>query len=217
MIKECTVEIPGGDITLEGTLSLPDGIAPFAGIVVCHPHSQYGGSMRNNVVDALATAALQSGLAALRFNFRGVGASTGIYDGGRGEQDDVRSALTFLRLQPKIDSLHVVLAGYSFGAAVAAPIAFGKDSDVEAFIAVSLPTAMTTPVAKGARPHSLFISGDSDEYSSPERLAEIAQSLGANAETKIVAGADHFWWGAELHVQSEVEAFLLRILNDRSG
>ena len=60
------VTIPCGDITLEGLLHTPDGTGPFPGIVVCHPHPQYGGDMYNNVVGALVRAALDSGFAALR-------------------------------------------------------------------------------------------------------------------------------------------------------
>ncbi len=76
------VAIPCGDITLEGLLHTPDGTGPFAGIVVCHPHPQYGGDMYNSVVGTLLRAALDSGFAALRFNFRAVGESQGTHAGG---------------------------------------------------------------------------------------------------------------------------------------
>ena len=65
--------------------------APRAAVVFAHPHPQYGGDMYNNVVDAIAEGILAAGIAALRFNFRGVGRSGGSHDNGVGEQDDVRS------------------------------------------------------------------------------------------------------------------------------
>ncbi|MBI2911700.1 MAG: hypothetical protein HYY05_06120 [Chloroflexi bacterium] len=91
---------------MEGLLSLPERgpagetpalpAGPYTGVVICHPHPLRGGDMHNNVVAALALGFAQSGLATLRFNFRGVGASQGSYDDGRGEREDARAALRFL-------------------------------------------------------------------------------------------------------------------------
>src|SRR5438093_5275897 len=122
---------------LEALLHFPEQmLAP--GVVVCHPHPMYGGDMHNNVVDAVCETAVTEGIAALRFNFRGIGASEGRYDNGVGEQDDVRAALAYLRELPEVDSARVALAGYSFGAAVALQAA---DHQLSAFIAASLPTS----------------------------------------------------------------------------
>src|SRR6266540_978811 len=118
MPESLAVTFPSGELSLEGLLHLPEQ-TPAPGIVVCHPHPMYGGDMHNNVVDAICDTAVAEGIAALRFNFRGAGASEGRYDNGVGEQDDVRAALTYLRGLPEVDSARVALAGYSFGAAVA--------------------------------------------------------------------------------------------------
>src|SRR3712207_4695272 len=96
--------IPSGDITLEGSLHLPEGKGPFPAVVVCHPHPQYGGDMHNNVVMALVDGVTRRGVAALRFNFRGVGRSGGTYDGGNGEQGDVQAALAHAASLPEIDA-----------------------------------------------------------------------------------------------------------------
>src|SRR5262245_20436228 len=69
---------------------------PAAVAVVCHPHPLFGGTMHNKVVHAAAEALARRGLPTLRFNFRGVGRSTGRHDNGRGEQDDLTAALAFL-------------------------------------------------------------------------------------------------------------------------
>ena len=82
-------------------------------IVICHPHPQYGGSMHDAVVDTVDGVARRHGFATLRFNFRGVGASTGRFDNGVGEVDDLLAALTWLR--DRSGTLPVWLAGYSFG------------------------------------------------------------------------------------------------------
>jgi uncharacterized protein len=109
MIPEQSVTIPvGTSLSLEGALALPPA-AP-AGVVVCHPHPLYGGAMDNPVVTAVAEACAAQGLASLRFNFRGVGASTGAWDEGRGEQDDLRAALALLRQRLQPDA-RVALAG----------------------------------------------------------------------------------------------------------
>ncbi len=116
-MEETQVSFRSGDLTLEGLLANPGGNAPAA--VVCHPHPLYGGSMSNNVVDAILAAMWQAGYATLRFNFRGVGASEGEHDGGPGEVDDAVAAMAFILAQPGVRKEGAVMAGYSFGAMVA--------------------------------------------------------------------------------------------------
>ena len=87
--------IPVGHGGLEAILREPT--APIAAAVVCHPHPLHGGTMNNNVVYRTAKVLVDAGVAALRFNFRGVGASTGRHAEGVGEEDDVRAALAYLR------------------------------------------------------------------------------------------------------------------------
>ncbi|HOJ43284.1 MAG TPA: CocE/NonD family hydrolase, partial [Syntrophorhabdaceae bacterium] len=85
------------------------------GVVICHPHPLYGGSMNNNVVNALENGFYERGFTTLKFNFRGVGRSEGVYDEGIGEMDDVICAVNFLKETLK-DNASILLAGYSFGA-----------------------------------------------------------------------------------------------------
>ena len=89
------------------------------GAVVCHPHPLYGGSMDNNVVEAMVDGFHQAGFTTVRFNFRGVGGSTGRYDEGDGETKDVIYACRFLK-DHLGNPARFVLAGYSFGAWVSA-------------------------------------------------------------------------------------------------
>jgi alpha/beta superfamily hydrolase len=102
-VDERRFYIEAGDVQLEAVLHLPDGVPPFAGVVVCHPHPRYGGDMNNNVVLAVTRALTDRGIAALRFNFRGVGGSAGSYDDGRGETEDAQHALDALASREEID------------------------------------------------------------------------------------------------------------------
>ena len=199
------ITMPSGPLTLEGAIHLP-GETPAPGIVVCHPHPMYGGDMNNNVVSAICDVAVETGIAALRFNFRGAGASEGKYENGVGEQDDVHAALSYLRAQPEVDPECITLAGYSFGAGVAVRAA-ASGGDLRAFIGVSVPTIMPLQGATLACP-ALFVSGDQDEYSDAGELTAFVQGLGPQAELNLLPGLGHFWFGVEHELKSIVAPFL---------
>ena len=110
--------IPGPSGQLEAELSVPGGYVPGDPVaVVCHPHSLYGGSLRNKVVHILADTLTEMGLPTLRFNFRGVGKSEGQFDQGQGEQADLEAVVAWL--QARYTGASLWLAGFSFGAFVA--------------------------------------------------------------------------------------------------
>lgn len=208
MITESPVTFSCGELKLEGLLALPDG-ARTSAAVVCHPHPMYGGSMHNNVVEAVLEALWQRGFATLRFNFRGVGGSDGEYDGGEGELDDARAAVEFLAKQAGISA--VTLAGYSFGASVALRAGLSSPS-VARVIAVALPVAvMNVGIADPASKPVLLVSGDGDDYSPISTLKIVAEKLGERAQVKIVSGADHFFGGDE----SELTAIVTGAIADR--
>lgn len=209
MGRNRNVSFTSDGLTLEGVLHLPDS-TPAPGLVVCHPHPQYGGDMWNNVVSAVCQTANESGIAALRFNFCGTGGSAGAYDGGRGEQQDVAAALSYLRSLAEIDAGRVALAGYSFGAGVALRAAAG-DTGLIALIAISIPTAGGRPQGDSACP-ALFLSGDRDQYSDPEALRRLAAGIGDRAEVTVMPGVDHFWAGAEDRLREAVSSYLTRHL-----
>jgi alpha/beta superfamily hydrolase len=204
MSHDRQLSFASGDITLEAQLLLPDTVL-VPGIVVCHPHPQYGGDMHNNVVGAICETAVARGVAALRFNFRGTGRSGGRYDNGVGEQDDVRAALAYLRELPEVDAARVALAGCSFGAAMAVRAA--SDPDLRAFVAVSLPTTMPLAGVTLGCP-ALFVSGDEDEYCDADDLAEFVRGLGPQAELKLLPGLGHFWFGVEHDLKGIIAPFL---------
>jgi len=206
-MREKQVTFRSGDLTLEGLLANPGGDAPAA--VVCHPHPMYGGSMFNNVVDAILSALWQLGYSTLRFNFRGVGASEGEHDGGRGERDDAAAAMTYLLSQPGVRQHGAVMAGYSFGAMVAVAAGY-EHADVSRIVAVALPLAMTqAQVPVGASKPLLLVSGDHDSYSPVAGLTTLRERIGKSAQLDIIKGADHFFGGNEAEL-SRVIATSLR-------
>jgi uncharacterized protein len=203
-MSESRITFPCGDLKLEGLLTLPEGGAPGAA-VVCHPHPMYGGSMHNNVVEAVLEALWRRQFATLRFNFRGVGDSEGEYDGGEGELDDVREAVAFLAGKAGVKS--VVLAGYSFGASVSLRVGL-TDPAVDRLVLVALPVAgMTGPSDSTSKP-VLLVSGDRDSYSPLEPLRTLAGRLGSRARLEILAGADHFFGGYEARLSALIGAAL---------
>ena len=123
------VVIPVAHGQLEGILRAPS--EAVAAAVVCHPHPLGGGTMNNNVVYRAAKALVAGGVTALRFNFRGVGASTGSHANGVGEEEDVRAALDFLRAQAP--GLPIWIAGFSFGARVGLTVGARSDDVVKLF------------------------------------------------------------------------------------
>lgn len=201
---------PSDAARLEGAALLPDGPSAsggFAGVVVCHPHPLYGGDMSNSVVQAVAAALCEKSMAALRFNFRGVGRSHGVFDDGIGEQEDVSEALTALAYIEGVDQARIGLAGYSFGARVALAVA-AKDDRVRALAAISpaggLPTTFPGP--------KLFVVGDSDDFVSADQLSAEVGKLPGPKEMEIISGVDHFWFGYEHAMAQKVADFFSRIL-----
>lgn len=194
-----------GDISLEGRIYLPRRPAR-AGVVVCHPHPLYGGDMHNTVVEALVDAFGRAGMATLRFNFRGVGSSTGTHDEGRGEQDDVTAATGCLlgRISPEV----VAVAGYSFGSIVGLA-AGARDQRVHKLIGIALPVARRDAsfLARVAKPR-LLVSGDRDDISPVARLEELHAASQEPKSLVLIEGADHFLRGREDRVAEAAVRFL---------
>lgn len=179
-------------LTLEGVLHEPATGGPSPAVAVCHPHPLYGGDMQSEVVVSICERLAVGGIAALRFNFRGVGRSEGSFGGGEAEQEDVRGAVTYLRESGPVDSENLGLVGYSFGAAVALSTA---EPGVRALAAVSPPLAALDSVRLRAEIPLLVVAGDRDEIAGGSRLAEAASARGGSVQVTIIPGADHFWWG----------------------
>jgi uncharacterized protein len=188
---------------LEARLALPE--APKAGLVVCHPHPLYGGDMDNPVVVRATEVAQGAGVATLRFNFRGVGASGGVHGGGEGEQEDVAAALAVLAARLPTESL-IGLAGYSFGAWVAARVAAAMPA-LPALALLAPPLEMyDLDFLRRAPSHTLLMAGGRDQYCPVEALERLGRRLGTKAE--IVEGAEHFFFGKLSPLGEAVERWI---------
>jgi alpha/beta superfamily hydrolase len=206
-LKRVHIAFPVGDISLEGVWHFPEGTGPFPAVTVCHPHPLYGGSMSSNVVFAICQALAQQSIAALRFNFRGVGKSGGEFGGGVAEQEDVKAALAFVSSTPTIDQKRIGLAGYSFGAAVALPVAV-QDKRVNLLALVS-PALLDSgwEQLKGYTKPKFLIVGDNDFVIPPRQFQQQVKDVPEPKQFQIIPGADHFWAGFEEEVAQKVTGF----------
>ena len=194
--------ILSGSLKLEALLDLADGTA---GAVVTHPHPLYGGDMENGVVESIVGAYRGKGYSTLRFNFRGVGMSQGRYDEGRGEQEDVRSAIQFFASHGKT---RIHLAGYSFGAWVNAR-AVPTDPPVNGLLLVSPPVAFLDFSAVGfLATLKLVVAGSHDQFAPPERIHAFLRGWNPAARFEVIAGADHFYWGYAAELERILAASL---------
>ena len=185
-----SVRFACGPLELEGWLESAAG--PDA-VIISHPHPLYGGEMHNPVAATLATVYRRLGYTTLRFNFRGVGASEGAYDDGRGESDDVRAAAAHLA---GLGKTVTDLAGYSFGAWINLrldpPIA-----TVRRQLLVAPPVAFIAfGVIAEPPPELLIITGDRDRIAPPALLREQVLDWHPHARLFTLPDADHFYDGA---------------------
>ncbi len=161
--------------------------------------------MDNRVVYRTAKAAAESGLAALRFNFRGVGASNGSFDEGIGEKDDVRAAIDWL--QNKYPLLPLALAGFSFGSWVGLQVGC-DDPRITALAGLGLPLNFYDfDFLLENRKPALYIVGSQDEYCAPERLDRLERRLPPTSFVRRIDKADHFFQQHLEQVQDLVRSF----------
>ena len=171
--------------------------------LLLHPHPQHGGTMHNKVVYRSAKALEQSGYETLRINFRGVGDSSGAYDDGRGETDDARTALDYLRNAQRSARRCLVL-GFSFGAGVAFRLA-ASESDLDRIVSVGTPAyALDAPGAAANVERARFIHGADDSIAPLHELRARLADFGLKPEICVVPDADHFFTGHLEKLQAAV-------------
>jgi len=199
------VNIKACEVTLEARFT-PG--SKDTGVVITHPHPLYGGSMDNNVVWTAARAYGDRGWATLRFNFRGVGASTGKYGEGIAEVEDVAGAVTFLK--SKVTGPCYVV-GYSFGAAVAAR-ALLEGLRVVGAVLISPPIAFMDLGFLNETPGlSLIVVGDEDDLAPLAEIEELCRHRQPPIDLRVVAGADHFYGGREEELYRILQDYLLPV------
>lgn len=168
--------------------------------------------MHTKVVFHAMKALNSFGFPVLRFNFRGTGLSHGEHDNGDGEQDDVRSALTWLKQE---FGLPIMFAGFSFGAAVGSRVACA-DRDVRAIISLGTPVEAEGRVysfhfLRECRKPKLFLSGDHDEFGPPEALERIVVQAADPKELVFLPG-DHYFAGHLNELRLTIESWVAELL-----
>lgn len=181
-----------------------DATGERARAVLCHPHPQYGGSMRSLVTSELFRALPERGVSCLRFDFRSVGASTGSFGDGEGEQHDVRAAVREL-VDPD-GRVPTFLVGWSFGADLALS---NRDAEHAGWCAIALPLRwLDDASATGADPRpKLVLLAEHDEFRPANDVAAVTATW-AHTTTETVGGASHFFVGRTAHLIDAVDRWV---------
>jgi alpha/beta superfamily hydrolase len=194
-MKEELVFIKNNKLIIEGLLSKS---SENKGVIICHPHPQMGGSMYNNVVEAIQEAFSAENYSTLRFNFRGVGDSTGSYDEGRGEQEDIIACIKYLQ---DLGIFNISFAGYSFGSWIGSKIIGSEDHLFNDVILISPPVNFFNfDFTKLYNKIDMIICGDYDQFCDISFLKKQMNIL--NYKLEIVNSTDHFYMGREKEIEN---------------
>jgi alpha/beta superfamily hydrolase len=176
---------------LEALLEEPEDQAPKEAVLVCHPHPQYGGTMHNKVVHRIARGLRRQGCVVMRFNYRGVNLSEGVYDKGSGELEDARVCLAWLR--ERYPQVPYSLAGFSFGSRIVLQLGCGLP-DVRRIIAVGFPTTYRNrEFLEGCTRDKIFIQSTADEHGPRAELQALVDSLPEPKRLIWIEAGDHFF------------------------
>jgi alpha/beta superfamily hydrolase len=195
------VRLDGPAGVLEAVVEDP-GVPGALCAIVCHPHPQFGGTMDNKVVTTLARALHECGAPTVRFNYRGVGASEGTYDEGRGETDDAMCAADFART--RFGDRALVVAGFSFGGMVALRVA--RQRACARLITVAPAITRLAPGEGMPNCPWLIVQGDADEVVAPQAVQTWAASLQPPPRVVMAAGVGHFFHGRLAELKEAVIA-----------
>jgi alpha/beta superfamily hydrolase len=185
--------IPASHGRLEAIVKQPEGERRGIGLV-CHPHPLGGGTMHNKVVFRAAAGLVDAGLTTIRFNFRGVGGSTGAHAEIEGGTEDARDVLNYIG--ETYPGEEVTLAGFSFGSRTGMEVGV-NDERVNRLISIGTPVDKYPDygfLSENSKP-ILFVHGDNDEFGSAGRLREMADRLAqyTDVKVKVFANCGHFF------------------------
>ncbi len=206
-MREEAVVFKSGGLSLNGLLARPAALGQSGSAVVCHPHPLFGGSMRNNVVEAILDAMWALGKVTLRFNFRGVAGGQGSFGDG-GEELDAIAAVKFIARDGAVRPDNILLAGYSFGAAIAMEVGPALE-EVGTMVLVAPPVSMMgQPPRAAIRKPILVVAGADDHLCPLDEIREFFMKVSPEAELRVIAAADHFFVGHERKLAQEIVAAL---------
>lgn len=210
MYPKGSLFIPASHGQLEAILKVPHG-EPRGVALVCHPHPLGGGTMHNKVVFRAAEGLVGAGLTTVRFNFRGVGASTGEHSDVEGGKDDVRDVLDYLKVN--YSAQPVTLAGFSFGSRTGMEVGM-SDNRVVRLISIGTPVDSYGDYEFLARLRKpiLFVHGDKDEFGSIVNLQKLVDEVSAFADAELVvfANCGHFFDGHLNELRDAIRDWVVR-------
>jgi alpha/beta superfamily hydrolase len=184
--------LQGGAGPIEALRDVPPEGAVRGTVVIAHPHPLFGGTMQNKVVQTLARAFVQCGWQAVRFNFRGVGASAGVYDEGRGEAADMLSVVAQVAPQGPL-----ALAGFSFGAFVTSHVAQAlhaqRSLDKLVLVGTAASRFSVAPVAPEWHERTLVLHGEQDDTVALSSVMDWARPQ--TLPVTVIPGVEHFFHG----------------------
>lgn len=189
--------------------------APIA--LMLQPHPQHGGTMNNKVVYTLFHAFARQGFSVLRFNFRGVGRSQGVFDRGEGELSDAASALDWLQSVNENASA-CWIAGFSFGAWIGMQLLMRRP-EINGFVSIAPPANMHDFTFLAPCPSSgLILQGDQDDIVPEASVAKLVDKLssqrGISIDYRILNGAGHFFGDQMDELNGHLDDYLNKALND---
>ena len=192
--------------------------APLA--LILHPSPEHGGTMNNKLTYMMFQAFAARGFSTLRFNFRGVGRSQGVFDRGEGELSDAASALDWMQ-EINANAPYVWIAGFSFGAWIGMQLLMRRP-DITGFVSVAPPANLYDFSFLAPCPASgLIINGSADRVAPPKDVANLVAKLheqkGITITHSEIEGADHFFRDDEAHMQpmlDTVKTYVKRRLSE---
>lgn len=178
--------------------------------IVCHPHPLFGGTMNNKVVTTTSKALQLSGYSVIRFNFRGVGQSTGQFDEGRGELQDLHAVFDWLSANEPVDTL--CLAGFSFGSYIA--FQASQTLPCKQLILIAPPIMrFNYESSQDITCPCLIVQGDEDEIVDPQEVIAWAKTLEKREprfKLKIMDKSGHFFHGKLIELRNTLKDYLCK-------
>ncbi len=212
MVEKEKLFVKNNEINLEAEYFLSKSNIKNPVVLICHPHPQYGGNMYNNVVSGVFNKLIENDISCLRFNFRGVGRSSGTHSNGTGELNDVQTCIDFLAKKKNFE--RIIICGYSYGAAIGCS-AINYSNKIVSYISISFPWDFMGVKYKNlsqSNKPKLFIQGNQDTIAHYDKFEENFNYYSEPKVSRIIDGADHFYWGYEERISNEVIDFYKSIV-----
>ena len=207
-MRQQSIAFNSKSYTLEGIITIPNGNSKkFPAVLVGHPHPIIGGSMSSMVLQLISRTLDSSGIATMRFNFRGTGNSQGSFDQGKGEQDDLKAAWNVLRQWPGIDKNRLGLMGISFSSSVA----LGCIDKIKGISGLCIVSPTENSILKAnlnkIKYPSLVLTGSEDKVSKWDSVQEALNNMSPKTQLQVIENADHNWTHKEDELASIVSQF----------